>query len=129
MVVNINMDMVGRQDEKFPQGIYVLGSEKRSAELKELLIATNEATVKLPLDFGFDQNDPESWWTRSDQVGFHNKGIPVIFFTSGDHPDYHQTTDDAEKIDFEKVRGVSQLCYEMAMTLGNREARPAMKAK
>lgn len=129
MVVNINMDMVGRQDDLFPQGIYALGSEKRSAELKQILIATNDATVKIPLDFRFDEKDPESWWTRSDQIGFHNKGIPVIFFTSGDHPDYHQPTDDADKIDYAKLQGVSQLCYEMAMALGNRDARPAMKSK
>ena len=122
-ILNINMDMVGRDDDQIPGGMYAIGSDKRSTELKDLLIRTNESTVNLNLDFRFDENDPERWFYRSDQLEFHNKGIPVVFFTSGDHPDYHKPTDDAEKINYEKIMSVSRLVYELAMTVGNRDER------
>ena len=123
MVAHINLDMVGRDDDDIGEAVYAIGSDKISSEFKKLLIATNEATVNLELDFRLDENDPERWFFRSDQLHFHNKGIPVVFLTSGEHPDYHRPTDDAEKIDFEKLQKITRLCYELTMAVGNKDQR------
>lgn len=123
IMLNINMDMVGRNNKDFPEGVYAIGSDRRSTELKKILIETDENTVKLPLDFRFDENDPLNLWRRSDHASFADKGIPVICFSSGLHPEYHTPADDAEKINYEKVQGISQLCYELALAIGNRDEK------
>lgn len=126
LIVNINMDMIGRDCKEFPEGVFAIGSTRLSQEFKPLIIAANENSVNIPLSFTFDQNDPENHWSRSDQINFHRKGIPVVFFTSGSHEDYHKATDDVEKIDFEKISSVSKLCYQICIDLGEKEKRLAL---
>lgn len=123
IIVNINADMVGRNDNTFPQGLYAIGSAKRCKELKKILIAVNEERVGMPLDFRLDVSDPEDLFDRSDHANFNKHGIPIVFFFSGLHEDYHQPSDDVEKINFEKVQMASRLIYELARELGDREKR------
>ena len=55
----------------------------------------------------------ESSLSGSDHYNFHLKGIPTAFLFSGRHEDLHAPTDDAEKVDYEKVQRLSQLIYEV----------------
>lgn len=45
----------------------------------------------------------------SDQTSFYEKDIPVLFFHTGGHDDYHRPTDDADKIDYESLKGILTL--------------------
>ena len=61
----------------------------------------------MTLDYEFnDPSDRESLYTRSDHYSYASKGIPVIFFTTGLHPDYHANTDEVSKIEFDKMTRV-----------------------
>lgn len=123
IVVNINLDMVGRETEECPGGVQVIGSAKRSTQLKQIVIDSGASIDGLALDFSFDENDPENYFGRSDHIHFHNKGIPIVCFSTGEHPQYHRPTDDAELIDYEKLQKVTQLSYEIALTVGNLDER------
>ena len=54
--------------------------------------------------------------------------IPIAFFTSGLHPDYHRPTDTVEKIDFKEMQIVSKTVAAIAWALGTQEGQPQLKA-
>ncbi|HUX05747.1 MAG TPA: M28 family peptidase [Acidobacteriota bacterium] len=122
VVVNINLDMVGRSDSE-PPGLLVIGSQEICGELKTLVIGTNEKRVNAELNFTTDESDPLNYFNRSDHINFHRNGIPVVFLSCGEHNDYHTPNDDVEKIDFKRLRSASLLTYELVMELGNRDER------
>jgi len=100
--------MVGRTDKEHEgkgDYIYVIGSDKLSSELHASLIEQNAKHNPIDLDFRFnDPNDPNRFYYRSDHYNFAKNKIPVAFFFNGVHDDYHQPTDDVEKIEFDKWR-------------------------
>jgi hypothetical protein len=79
----------------------------------------------LTLDYEYnDVADQESLYTRSDHYSYASKGVPVIFFTTGLHPDYHQVTDEVDKIEFGKMAHIAELIYATAMRVGNLDHPP-----
>lgn len=129
---NLNIDMIGRIDKKHegPQTtpyVYVIGSDKISTELDSILVAANKQTVNLSLDYEFnDDNDPNQFYRRSDHYNFARHGIPIVFFFTGIHEDYHRPTDDVEKIEFDRMVKIGQLIYATAWKAGNFK-RPFLK--
>ncbi|HZG24073.1 MAG TPA: M28 family peptidase, partial [Chitinophagaceae bacterium] len=97
--VNLNTDMVGRIDPKRTTGdstnyIYVIGDNKLSSDLKPISEATNHKYTRLELDYKYnDPNDQERIYYRSDHYNFARKGVPILFYFSGTHADYHRPTD------------------------------------
>ena len=67
-----------------------------------------------------DRN-PNSFYTRSDHYSYATKGIPIAFFFTGTHPDYHQASDSVEKILFPKLQRITQMVYEAGFNVANRE--------
>ena len=129
IVAQLNLDMIGRnRDDKAEEAntVYVVGSDRISTELHEI---HREANASLPkaLTLDYEMNDPsdaEQVYYRSDHYSYAAKGIPIIFLTTGLHPDYHANTDDVSKIEFDKLTRVAQLVYETAVRLGNRDRAP-----
>jgi hypothetical protein len=68
-----------------------------------------------------DPADPEGVYTRSDHFSYASKGIPVAFFTTGLHPDYHRVSDSVEKIKFPKMARIGQLMYESGFAIAATE--------
>ena len=126
-VCDLNIDMTGRRDEGHegkPDYIYVIGSDKLSSQLHDVLLEQNKNHMGLDLDFTFnDPNDPNRFYYRSDHYNFAKKKIPVAFFFNGVHEDYHQPTDDVEKIDFDQVQKIGRLVFYMAWDITNRNER------
>ena len=129
-VANLNIDMIGRIDEKYAARedsanyIYVIGSDKLSTDLHNIGEQANEEFTQLTLDYKYnDEKDPNRFYYRSDHYNFAKKGIPIIFYFNGTHADYHQPTDDVEKIHFEKAAKVTRLVFHTAWELANREER------
>jgi Zn-dependent M28 family amino/carboxypeptidase len=125
-VCDINIDMVGRTD-KDHEGkgdyIYVIGSDKLSSELHAALLDQNKKSP-IDLDFRFnDPNDPNRFYYRSDHYNFAKNKIPVAFFFNGVHDDYHQPTDDVEKIEFDKMEKRARLVFNLTWEIANREKR------
>jgi hypothetical protein len=126
-IADLNIDMVGRTDRKHsPKKHFVdiVGSDKLSSELHAINEAANRDYTKLELDYRFNiPGEPEHIYYRSDHYNFARRKIPVIFYTTGEHADYHKATDDVEKIEFDKLAERAQLVFHTAWTLANREGR------
>lgn len=126
-IVNLNIDMVGRVDEKHsknPNYVYLIGSDKLSQDLHNLSEGVNRKSTKLELDYTYNaENDPNRYYYRSDHYNFAKNGIPVIFYFNGTHGDYHQPTDTVEKIKFDKMKKIADLIFLTAWEIANREER------
>ena len=124
----LNMDMVGRDDcdnieGDFTNTVFLVGADRISTDLHNLVVQTN-ATLGTPLTLDYemnDPNDPEGVYTRSDHYSYAAKGIPIAFFTTGLHPDYHRITDTVDKIQFPKMTRIAQLVYEVGFSVANSE--------
>ena len=76
-----------------------------------------------------DPADLEQVYYRSDHYSYAAKGIPIIFFTTGLHPDYHANTDEVSKIEFEKMTRIVQLIYDVGARVANLDHAPARDNK
>ena len=130
MVAQINMDMVGRnRDDKTEEAntVYIVGSDRISTEFHNVTVDANGALAK-PLKLDYEMNDPtdlEQIYYRSDHYSYAAKGVPIVFLTTGLHPDYHANTDSVEKINFEKMARIGQYAYEVGVTTANMDHPPA----
>jgi hypothetical protein len=132
-VCNLNVDMIGRVDEKHkgePQYIYVIGADKLSTQLHEANEKANQIVANLELDYTFNSpDDPNRFYYRSDHYNFAKHNVPVIFYFSGVHEDYHKATDDIEKILFPRTARVAQLIFATAWDVANREHKLVVDKK
>ncbi len=67
----------------------------------------------------------DKYYARSDHYNFAKKGIPVVFFCNGEHEDYHQVTDHADKLDAVKMERIARLAFWTGWETANDTARPA----
>ncbi|HLF83482.1 MAG TPA: M28 family peptidase [Blastocatellia bacterium] len=130
IVAQVNMDMVGRnRDNKAEEAntVYIVGSDRISTEFHNITVEANVALAK-PLKLDYEMNDPtdlEQIYYRSDHYSYAVKGVPIVFLTTGLHPDYHANTDSAEKINYEKMSRIGQYAYEIGMRTANLDHAPA----
>ena len=126
-VADVNVDMVGRVDQKHaedPNYIYVIGSDRLSTELHSINEAMNQQHTQLELDYTYNaENDPNRYYYRSDHYNFAERGIPSIFYFNGTHVDYHQITDTVDKINFTKMEKIAKLVFYVTWELADREER------
>jgi len=108
-VVMLNMDMIGRN---LSSNVSVIGA-KRYPKLSEINIAANEM-VGMNLKY-----DADYYFNRSDQANFAREGVPVLFYNTNGHGDYHQPTDDFDKINFEKIARIGRLAFLVAWQAAN----------
>jgi len=118
--------MVGRDDCDNIEGdytntLFIVGADRISTDLHNLIVETNQTIPNaLALDYELnDPADPESVYTRSDHYSYAAKGIPIAFFTTGLHPDYHRVSDTIDKIKFPKMARIAQLVYETGFSIAN----------
>ncbi|OYU82997.1 MAG: peptidase M28 [Flavobacterium sp. BFFFF2] len=126
-IVDINIDMIGRRDEKHNDNngyVYLIGSSFLSSELHQICEQVNETSTKLDLDFTYNnKKDPNRFYYRSDHYNFAKNGVPSVFVFSGVHADYHQPTDDVEKIEFDAMLKRTQLSFGILWEVANRDKR------
>jgi hypothetical protein len=121
IIANLNSDMVGRSDT-LKDSMAVIGRQHSDlgATLDRVASAHPELQMT-PLDDPWPQ---EGLYSRSDHFSFANKGVPVLFFTSGLHPDYHGAGDTPDLIDWDKVARFAKLAFYMGMEIANNAERP-----
>ena len=142
IVAQLNVDMIGRRggptasfDTRVSGAsgidrLFVVGPRaapnNQSRVLGAILDTVNARQIRpLQLDHEWDsQTHPENFYERSDHFNYARKGIPILFVTTGLHEDYHRVTDEAQKIDYDKMARVGSLLLELGTTLANREVRP-----
>jgi hypothetical protein len=98
-----------------------------STELGKLVEEVNAKTENMKFDYQFDApGHPMQIYCRSDHYSYARWGIPVTFFTTGGHSDYHQLTDEAQYIDYPHYAKGVKLVASVALELGNRASRPVV---
>jgi Zn-dependent M28 family amino/carboxypeptidase len=130
-VCDLNIDMIGRVDEAHKDNekyVYLIGSDRLSMDLHNISEAVNKQTSNLALDYTFNsEDDPNQFYYRSDHYNFAKNNIPVIFYFSGVHEDYHKPGDDPEKILYDKMCNIAQLVFSTAWEVANAPARIQLK--
>jgi Zn-dependent M28 family amino/carboxypeptidase len=91
--------------------------------MRRVVEAENRA-IGLKLDYKTDADDREGWFSRSDHYPFAVKGVPVAFFNTGEHPDYHTANDTWDRINYPKMEKIVRLVYLSTRTLANSPSRP-----
>lgn len=126
-VADLNIDMIGRVDDAHladPNYIYIIGSDFLSSELHNINEAAAKNYSNIKLDYKYNSTtDPNRYYFRSDHYNFAKNNIPCIFYFSGVHADYHQPTDDIEKIDFPLMTERARLVFHTLWLLANQDAR------
>jgi Zn-dependent M28 family amino/carboxypeptidase len=134
IAAQLNMDMIGRNRNNDPahaNSLLVVGSDRISTELHNLLVDANSSLPR-PLTLDYEMNDPtdsERIYYRSDHYSYAAKGIPIIFFFTGLHPDYHRPSDTVDKINFEKMSRIGHLVYDVGRRVANLDHLPARDFK
>jgi hypothetical protein len=92
-----------------------------STELGDLVEAVNKKrSMPFQFDYQFDASGhPEQYYCRSDHYMYARYGIPVVFFSTGDHRDYHQLTDEPQYINYANLTNVTQLIHDVALQVAN----------
>ena len=122
VVADLNIDMVGRNSK---DTVAVIGREHSNlgVMLDSVAAAHRELNIK-PVGDLWPQ---EGLFFRSDHYNFAKKGVPILFFTTGLHPDYHQVSDSPEKIDAEKEARFARLMVQLGLAVANTPQRPRWK--
>ncbi len=141
-VANLNMDMIGRNQEVPADGggrfnglepqtaesnanaLNLLGYS-RTPQLAAVVQAANRDSLLLRLRY---DNNESNLLRRSDHWPFLQNGVPAVWFHTGLHPDYHTTLDDAERIEYAKMTRIVRLVHRTSWQLANSAERPALEA-
>jgi hypothetical protein len=122
IVADLNIDMIGRN---WPDTIVAIGKEH--SDLGATLERVNAAHRELGMTAIDDQWPDERFYFRSDHYNFARKGVPILFFFNGVHPDYHQVTDSPDKINSEKESRILKLLFYLGQDIANAPKRPVWK--
>lgn len=102
--------------------LFVVGGHQ-SSELKKLNeLAAQEVGINIDYSLN-DLNHPQRIYYRSDHYNFARKGVPVLFYTTGLHVDYHKATDTPDKISYTKIKDVASMGYVAGWKVANQEKR------
>jgi hypothetical protein len=104
--VMINADMIGRLRNV---GLVIYGV--RTSRGMRRLISRQNDVANLPIDFNWEIK-PDS-----DHYTFYSRGIPFLMMHTGLHNDYHRPSDDADKINNEGLKQISQLLFNVVVEL------------
>jgi hypothetical protein len=142
IVAQLNMDMVGRGNawdvtgetkdgqpiHGNPNYLQLVGSRRLSTELGDIVEQVNkEGKHGFTFDYSMDANGhPMNIYCRSDHYEYARYNIPITFFTTGGHSDYHQVTDEPQYIDYEHMARVANLVEDIAVHVGNLDHRPVV---
>ena len=123
-ITNLNVDMIGRtdptRDSDNDNYIYLIGTDRLSSMLHETSERVNKNTVGLELDYRFNAwDDPNRFYERSDHYNFAKNNIPVIFYFSGTHEDYHGPGDTPDKIRYDLLTKRTKLIFHTAWEIAN----------
>jgi hypothetical protein len=127
IVAQLNADMIGRNA---PDSLMLVGpraAPNGQSRVLGALVDSVNATLARPFTINreWDSPDhPEQIYLRSDHYSYAKRGIPIVFYTTGLHDDYHKVSDEVSKIDFDKLSRVSDLIMRSALAVANRTERP-----
>ncbi|NOR33714.1 MAG: M20/M25/M40 family metallo-hydrolase [Bacteroidales bacterium] len=125
----INLDMVARTKTKEDvlstrDGLTIQGGDSVKvigAMQSKVLMEINESSLaEAGLVGNYQYNnltDPNRYFYRSDHISFARKDIPVLFYSTGTHRDYHMVSDVEESLDYEKFLKMTRFCYKAGLNV------------
>jgi hypothetical protein len=139
IVAQINIDMIGRgRVADLPGGgddyLAVVGSRKLSSDLGKAVVTANlRQPAPFRLDYRFDTTTVwpgyNNIYGRSDHANYARFNIPIAFFFTALHADYHQVTDEPQYIDYPHYTRITQYINDLVLDIANRAERPALDRK
>jgi Peptidase family M28 len=133
IVAQLNMDMVGRgrrsdTERGGPNALGLVGSRRLSTELGDLIERVNSARQPpFEIDYTYDANGhPDNVYCRSDHYMYARYGIPIAFFSTGIHRDYHMVTDEPQYIDYTRMARVASFIHDVARSTADMDHRPVV---
>jgi Zn-dependent M28 family amino/carboxypeptidase len=128
----INLDMVGRTRTAEDTGT-VMGSKLSivggdsigilgGLQSKILMDINKQTLIQMNMigDYTYnDPNHPDMYFYRSDHINFVRHDIPALCYSTGTHKDYHQPTDSADKIDYKKLKKVTDFTFMVGYNIAN----------
>lgn len=136
VIAQLNIDMIGRskkpgdtnernKDLSGPNEVYVIGSEMMSSTLGAITKGTNAAYQNLSYNLKYDDpKDTNRFFFRSDHFHYAQNGIPIAFWFTGVHEDYHQPGDHPDKIDYQKMEKIARTIFLTMWELTDLKERP-----
>jgi hypothetical protein len=140
IVAQLNIDMIGRGEAGDVTGqtiggdlirgnddyVQLIGSRRLSTALGDAAEALNTSgNYGLKFDYSLDANGhPQNIYCRSDHYMYARYGIPVIFFTTGGHADYHQVTDESQYVDYDHLARVTRFVADLTGRVADMDGRP-----
>jgi Zn-dependent M28 family amino/carboxypeptidase len=147
VVAQLNIDMIGRSKKPGYQApcdinlkpgqkpcngelsgeneVYVIGSEMMSSDLGSVTKGVNDSFLKMTYNYKYDDpKDENRFFFRSDHFHYATKGIPIAFWFSGTHEDYHGVGDHADKIDYAKMEKITRTIFLTLWELAEARSRP-----
>ena len=124
-VADINADMIGRYFDNRPgwrDTIAVIGKEHSTLGATANRVTQEHPELRMQLVDDMWPN--ENFYFRSDHYNFARKGVPILFFFNGTHPDYHRVSDTPDKIDAEKAARIVQMMFYVGLDVANTTERP-----
>ena len=131
IVTEFNADMIGRNDSNTVALIGPRAAPNYLSWRVGMIVDSVNFASPAPLHIDRTQDDPDDpdrIYQRSDHYNYARKGIPIIFFTTGMHEDYHRVSDEASKIDYDKMARISRLMLDAGLAVANRSTRPTSEA-
>lgn len=119
VVADINLDMISRNS---PDSIVVIG--KDSSDMGTTLARVQAAHPELHLIAADDIWPSQHFYNRSDHYNFARKGVPILFFFAGTHPQYHRADDEVGLVNTGKLVSVTQLAFYLGVEIANTVPRP-----
>ncbi len=119
-VADLNTDMIGRNPT---DGVMAIG--KPYSSLGPLVDSVAAAHPELRIRVIGDTMPQENLFFRSDHYNFASRGVPILFFTTGLHADYHRPTDSVEKIDADQEARIVRLDFYLGLAVADAPGRPA----
>jgi hypothetical protein len=130
IVAQINIDMIGRGSADDVAGggddyLIAVGHRRLSSELGAIVDSVNAARRRpFRIDLSWDDpRHPQQIYGRSDHANYARYGIPIVFFFTGLHHDYHSVTDEAPYLDYPHYTRIVEYIQEVAIAIANRETR------
>lgn len=120
IVANVNIDMIGRAGTD-PQRIDL---QVTPSHLHEKFSTLVREGVQLGKHFGITWSSGDQYYHRSDHYNFAKRGVPVVFFCDGEHPDYHQVGDHPDRLDYAKMEAIARLAFWSGWLAAQQKGRP-----
>ena len=120
----VTADLIGRSLGDLPLPLVFLFGSEHAPELR-----TRLTEVGTPSGLEVGRLGVDFIGNRSDYVPFRDQRIPFLFFSTGEHPDYHTPRDTPDRIEYEKLARISSLMAQMIVQVANHDEAPAWNPK